>query len=161
MIDKWGWWWEKREESWRVTGRRSFVCVYTCCVIPSSSRIYKSMSMWGKERVSKEKATGGRGGELFHPCVSREAAMDACDNDFASKRGREAQVQQGFRSDDNGGGRRKRGTSRTTRDTKTHQQRCRKQHDDGVASSTTTRHPLTLIDTRTIFDARRLFDCTG
>jgi len=55
-----------------------------------------------QRRSSRRKRRRG-GGESYHPCVSREAAMDACDNDFASKRRREAQVQQGFRSDDNGG----------------------------------------------------------
>jgi hypothetical protein len=95
--------------------------------------------------VSKEEAAaaGGRGGESYHPCVSREAAMDACDNDFASKRRREAQVQQGFRSDDNGA---KEETRHKPNDP-------RHQH-----TSTTTRHPLTIIDTRILSNVRRLFD---
>ncbi len=94
-----------------------------------------------RRRSSRRKRRGG--GESYHPCVSREAAMDACDNDFASKRRREAQVQQGFRSDDNGG---KDETRQKPNDPR-HQQHT----STGVASSTTTRHPLTLIDTRPHF----------
>jgi len=82
-----------------------------------------------------------RGWESYHPCVSREAAMDACDNDFASKRRREAQVQQGFRSDDNGGkeGRNAAEAERPATPT-THQHRRRKQHHD-TPPSYHYRHP--------------------
>jgi hypothetical protein len=71
--------------------------------------------------------------------------MDACDNDFTSKRRREGQVQQGFRSDDNGG---KEETRHKPNDPRhqTHQHRRRKQHHD-TAPSYHYRYP-----------ARRLFD---
>ncbi|CAM6015593.1 unnamed protein product [Sphagnum balticum] len=111
------------------------------------------MSMRGEERVSKEEAAGARGGESYHRCVSREAAMDACDNDFTSKRRREAQVQQGFRSDDNGAKEKTRHKPNDPRH-QTHQQRRHKQHHDTAPS-------LTIIDTRPISNARRLFDCMG
>ncbi len=91
--------------------------------------------MRGGESEQRRSRRKRREGESYHPCVSREAAMEACDNDFASKRRREAQVQQGFRSDDNGGkeGRNAAEAERPATPT-THQHRRRKQHHDTAPS---------------------------
>lgn len=84
--------------------------------------------------MSKEEATaaGGRGGESYHPCVSREAAMDACDNDFASKRRRDA----GAAGVSQRRQRRKGGNAAQVERpaTPTHRHRRRKQHHDTAPS---------------------------
>lgn len=145
MMEKWGWWWEKRDESWWVADRRSFVCVCTCCCNRSSSRIYKSMSMWGEERVSKEEAGGSEEKENLIILVFRgKLRWKHATTTLRAKDAERRRCSRGFAATTTEG--RKDETRQKPNDPR-HQQHT----STGVASSTTTRHPLTLIDTRTHF----------